>query len=98
MAVFWGDACEEFVEGVFGFLLGFEHEGSVSDLKGDFAIGGHGDGVGDRAGDGEREMARVVRCELDAIPVLGGFTIGQGLNHRIYSHFVQLVITSYNQL
>ena len=76
MTVFRGDACEEFVEGVFGFLLGFEDEGSINNLKGDFAIGGHGDGVGDRAGNGEREIARVVRCKLDAIPILGGIANG----------------------
>ena len=89
MAVFWGDACEEFVEGIFSFFLGFEDESSVNDLKGNFAIGGHGDGVGDRAGDSEREITGDVGCELDLI--------GQGLEHRIYRHFIQLVITS-NQL
>ncbi len=98
MAVFWGDACEEFVEGVFGFFLGFEDEGSVADLKGNFAIRGHGDGFGDRARDGEREITGDVGSEEDVMLVLGGFTIGQGLNHRIYSHFVQLIITSYDQL
>ena len=88
MTVFRGDACEEFIESIFGFFLGFEDEGSVADLEGDFAVWGHGDGVGDRAGDGERKIAGDVRCEGDAIPILGGVANGQGLEHRIYSHFV----------
>ncbi len=70
MTIFWGDACEEFVEGIFGFFLGFKDEGSVTDLEGDFTVrghgdgvgDGHGDGVGDRAGDGEREIAGGVGC------------------------------------
>ena len=98
MTVFWGDACEEFVEGVFGFFLGFEDEGSVADLEGDFAVRGHGNGVGDRAGDGEREIAGGVGCKLDAIPILGGIANGQGLEHRIGYHFVQFIITSCNSL
>jgi hypothetical protein len=98
VTVFWGDACEEFVESVFGFFLGFEDEGSVADLEGDFAVRGHGDGVGDRAGDGEREIAGVVGCEGDAIPIRGGIVNGEGLEHGIYSHFVQSIITSYNPL
>jgi hypothetical protein len=95
VTVFWGDACEEFVEGVFGFFLGFEDEGSVANLEGDFAVGGHGDGVGvdlwsvgnHRAGNGEREIAGVVGCELDAIPILGGIVNGEGLEHGIHYCF-----------
>ena len=75
MTVFRGDACEEFVEGVFSFFLGFEDESSVTDLEGDLAVRGHGDGASDRAGDGEREISRDVRGEGDAI--------GQRLEHRI---------------
>lgn len=67
VTVFRGNACEEFVESIFSFLLGFENEVSVTDLEGDFAVWGHGDGVGDRARDSEREIAGDVRCEGDAI-------------------------------
>ena len=96
MTVFWGNACKEFIKGVFVFFLSFKDEGSVADLEGDFAVRGHGDGVGDRAGDGEREIAGGVGCKLDAIPIRGGIANGEGLEHRIYSHFVQFIVSSRN--